>query len=461
MRSKLAWSSIFALLLLGSSASRAYAHAYVVGESPVAQSTVAAAPNVVRITFDEEIDLPDGPAIEVVDGSGRRVDKNDASVAPDDATTVVCRLGTLPRGSYTVRWRVVSADTHVVHGSFTFGVGVAAGPPQEESESPFDPSAPLASILRSLVLLGVVVAAGAVFFRIAFRRLLEPPFAEAVTRHVRAGSIVALLASLALLAVQSIESAGDLGRGLSTNGLLSTLRSPFGLPWAVRCIGLLVLLAAARLQGGATAALGAIATAAVLVGLSVAGHATAPADYATPQVMEAVDWVHLLSISAWLGGIAVLLAGVTATRERVDESMRRWLARFTRIALPAVVLTLATGVYASLSHEPNVTLLLTTAWGVTLALKVTLVLILLGFGVLSLRAGLGGDVRFSGTVLRVEVTLAVVILAVTGFLVGQSPPTCMFMPAGVPMPPNMKMPPGMQMCSLSLPTARTENVHVA
>jgi copper transport protein len=413
----------------------------------------------VHITFDEEIDLPDGPAIEVLDSAGRRVDKNDCAIDPDDATAVLCHLGALARGSYTVRWRVVSADTHVVHGSFTFGVGVAAERGEVEGESPFDPSAPIASILRWLTFLGIVLAAGAIFFRLAFRRVLDPPFAAAVSRHVRAGGIVALLASIVLLAVQSIASAGNVIRGLSWAGALSTLHSPFGVPWLVRIIALFVLLLCAALTRPGELLLGSLAAASALVSFSVAGHATAPAVYATPAAMEAVDWVHQASICAWLGGVAVLVAGLTAMRERTGEFVRTWLARFSKVAVPAVALMLATGVYASLAHEPNVTLLLTTEWGVALAVKVALVLLLLGFGALSLRAGLGGQLRFSGLVLRVELILAVCILAVTGFLVGQSPPTCMFMPAGVPVPANMKMPPGMQMCSL-YHHFLMENVHV-
>jgi copper transport protein len=428
--------------------SLADAHAYVVSATPAAQSTVSTAPAAVTIGFDEQIDLPDSPAIEVFDSAGKRVDKNDAAIDPDDVTKVVVHLNPIPPGSYTVRWRVVSADTHVVHGEFTFGYGAAAQAAALTEESPFDPSAPLASLLRWLVLLGIVAAVGAFVFQLAFRRALDETFERIAVRHTRYGAVTALTAGAALFLVQSIAAAGEVGRGTSAAGLMSTLHSNFGMTWAWRNVALIALAVCATARSRSTILLGALAAAATVATLSLAGHATAarPA-YGVPMTMELADSVHAASISAWLGGVAVLVAGL-ARRPGDDHELRAWLARFSYLAVPAVILTLATGVYASLAHEPHPTLLLTTQWGVSLALKLALFVVILAFGALSLRAGLGGELRMSRNVLRVEAVLAVVILAVTAFLVGQSPPMCMYMPRGARMPPNMKMPPGMQMCLL-------------
>ncbi len=437
--------------------SAADAHAYIVNQAPQAQAIVATAPSVVTISFDEEIDLPDGPAIEVFDSAGKRVDKNDAAIDPDDVTKVVAHLNAIQRGSYTVRWRVVSADTHVVHGVFTFGVGVAAQSAQAAAESPFDPSAPLVSILRWFAFLGIAVAIGALLFRLAFRDALDETFERVVRHHVRYGAAIAIVASAGLFAVQSIASAGNVPQGFSGSGLLSTLHSSFGIPWIVRIAALIVVIVCSASRSRAAEALSVFAGALVLGTLSLAGHATTVPAYGTRTTMELADWVHLASISAWLGGLAVLIVGLASSHAR-DERLRRWLARFTKLAVPSVILMLATGLYASLAHEPHPTLLLTTEWGVSLAIKVALVIGLLAFGALSLRAGAGGALRSSGVVLRVEALLAVIILAVTAFLVGQSPPTCMFMPPGSHMPANMKMPPGMQMCLLPRPTTKGVNI---
>ena len=40
-----------------------------------------------------------------------------------DGTELRVPLKTLPPGTYTVRWRVLSVDTHRTQGSFSFSVG--------------------------------------------------------------------------------------------------------------------------------------------------------------------------------------------------------------------------------------------------------------------------------------------------------------------------------------------------
>src|SRR5580693_2423351 len=96
--------ALAALAIVLAGALPASAHAYILLATPAAGATVDAAPATVRIQFDEPIALPDGPAITVVDAAGKRVDKNDAAVDPNDATAVVVDVLPLTRGSYDVRW---------------------------------------------------------------------------------------------------------------------------------------------------------------------------------------------------------------------------------------------------------------------------------------------------------------------------------------------------------------------
>jgi methionine-rich copper-binding protein CopC len=50
------------------------------------------------------------------------VDKGDAHVDAGDATLLWVSLPSLAPGTYRVTWRVLSVDTHVTEGDFTFEV---------------------------------------------------------------------------------------------------------------------------------------------------------------------------------------------------------------------------------------------------------------------------------------------------------------------------------------------------
>ena len=430
----------------------AAAHAYVVATTPAAGVVVDNAPATVTVQFDEPVTLPDGPALQVLDAAGRRVDKNDAVVDPDDATAVVVHVKPLVRGAYSVRWRVVSADTHVVHGTFSFGYGVAAGTAVAAEDTVFDPSSPLASTLRWLSLTGIVAASGALFFGLAFRTTGRTPFTATEALQMRYGCGLALIANAGLFITQSAGSAGSLTAGISAGALGGTLHSPFGVYWFARMIALVGLLLCTLSRGPLARTVGACVAATILATLTLAGHAGGAPAWGSQATLAVADWIHLAATSAWLGGLGVLTAGILGS-QLAERQRREWLARFTGIAIPAVTLTILTGTYAGLAHEPRPLLLLTTPWGDALAIKIVLVAVLLVFGLLSLRSGMGIQ-RFNGRVLFAELLLALAVLFATGALVGQAPPFCMFMPPGSVMPPDAKMPPGMQMCLLPPKAAR-------
>jgi copper transport protein len=438
--------ALAALAVVLAGAVPASAHAYILLATPAAGATLTAAPATVRIQFDEPIALPDGPAITVVDAAGKRVDKNDVIVDPDDATAVVVHLAPLARGSYEVRWRVVSADTHVVHGTYAFGYGVAAAGTAAAESTLFDPSAPLASVLRWLALAGIAGAAGALAFGTLLRRGDAPEFGRAAERQARYGSALALVATVALFAVQSAASAGALTAGLAAPALTSTLHSPFGIAALIRVLALAVIFFAGPARAPVLRGIAGAGAAVAFATFTFSGHATAAPAFGLTSTLELTDWLHLAAVSAWIGGLGVLATGLAAAHaDLIDSERRAWLARFTVVAAPCVLLTIATGAYATLAHEDHIALLLTTNWGVVLAIKIALVAVLLALGAAHLQAGRGIG-RYGRRTLFVEVVLAAVILLATGVLVGQSPPACMFMPPGSVMPPNAKMPPGMQMC---------------
>lgn len=119
--SHLAANAGAAVLLLLTAAAPAFPHAFPLRAEPRVGSTVAESPTIVAIWFDGEIEGAFSK-IEVYDAAERRVDKNDPRV---DATRTRLEvdLSPLPPGKYQVHWTVLSVDTHVTEGRFTFTVG--------------------------------------------------------------------------------------------------------------------------------------------------------------------------------------------------------------------------------------------------------------------------------------------------------------------------------------------------
>ena len=97
------------------------AHAFLDHALPAVGSTVHESPRSVRLSFTEALE-PAFSRVRIVDASGKEVDGGDSHVDTSDPTILAASLPTLAPGTYRVKWRVVSVDTHVTEGDFTFDI---------------------------------------------------------------------------------------------------------------------------------------------------------------------------------------------------------------------------------------------------------------------------------------------------------------------------------------------------
>ena len=97
------------------------AHAFLKDSEPPVGGTVQTSPNEVRIRFTENIE-PAFSSIKVFDAAGKQVDKRDVHLDRSDRALLHVSLPRLGAAIYKVVWRVVSVDTHVTNGNFTFRV---------------------------------------------------------------------------------------------------------------------------------------------------------------------------------------------------------------------------------------------------------------------------------------------------------------------------------------------------
>jgi copper resistance protein C len=110
---------VAAIVLAAVASSAAFAHAFLDHAEPRVGSTVPTAPREIVLVYSQNLEAAFS-SVEVSDSKGARVDLGKPRIT---ASTMQVGLKPLPPGTYKVRWRVLSVDTHTSQGSFTFHVG--------------------------------------------------------------------------------------------------------------------------------------------------------------------------------------------------------------------------------------------------------------------------------------------------------------------------------------------------
>jgi copper resistance protein C len=114
---------ISALLLLSPAlgVGAVHAHAFLDHADPRVGNTVKS-PRIVSLWFTQNLENTFS-TIEVLDANGARMNVGNALVDTNDRKLLRVPVKVLPAGTYTVKWHVLSVDTHTTDGNFTFHVG--------------------------------------------------------------------------------------------------------------------------------------------------------------------------------------------------------------------------------------------------------------------------------------------------------------------------------------------------
>lgn len=99
----------------------ALAHSMLVKAEPPRRAVLAQAPGHVQLWFNEEIE-GDYASLVVLDAEKHPVTEIKPKLAPDDPKSIVLPLPELTPGKYSVKFRVLSVDGHVVESYFDFTV---------------------------------------------------------------------------------------------------------------------------------------------------------------------------------------------------------------------------------------------------------------------------------------------------------------------------------------------------
>ena len=117
---KITIQSLVAILFLAFQ-THAWAHAFLDHADPKVGSTITNSPAEIKIWFTQNLE-PAFSTVEVFNPQGKQMDKKDARLDDKDKSLFIVPLPKLPVGTYTVKWSVVSTDTHHTQGHFEFTI---------------------------------------------------------------------------------------------------------------------------------------------------------------------------------------------------------------------------------------------------------------------------------------------------------------------------------------------------
>ncbi|MFF4591005.1 copper resistance CopC/CopD family protein [Streptomyces sp. NPDC001388] len=367
--------TVLVLLLLGGGP--ASAHAALRSTDPTDGSVVRTSPRSITLTFTESVGLLDD-SFRLLDPDNQRVELGGSGHVEDRSDTVRVdlpkKLGT---GTFTMAWRVVSADSHPVSGAFTFSVGKASPTmavlPSTATEDPATDG--LYNIGRYLAYVAAALLVGTA----GFVALCRPPDTRPLRGPLLTGGWTLAGSTVFLFFLRAPYEAGAGPSGaLDPSGLTRTLDGRPGLALVARL--LLVAAAAALLlrQRGrpepSRAALAGGAALAVGLALTWAAAEHASAGIQVPLAM-ASSVLHLLAMAVWLGGLVALLT--LLPRASVPS---RVVTRFSRLAGISVTVLVVTGVYQSWRGLGSASALTETTYGRVLLAKLAAVAVLLAAG---------------------------------------------------------------------------------
>lgn len=380
------------------------AHAYLTKSSPSDNEVMTQAPAKVTLQFNEALQ-PAFHSIIVMDSSGAEVNQGNSRVPAGQPAVLEVDLKTgLPDGIYTVQWKAVSGDGHPVNGTFPFQIGTGSqNTASHIVYAGYTPGADLI-LIRWVFYVSLAFLLGVLCF---YLYLLPAgggsrhPELSPRSRKLLGISYAALI--LGVLLSLPMQTAIEAGVGWSevwnAELLGKMLRiTSFGHIWLVQVILVLLLgaLLYAATQSTEQKGLRALYAGTLLTGVGLLlskafiGHAASAESIWMPVFM---DFLHLVSVSIWLG--CLLALGLILPREaslpnEPDLRKKSYFAVIERFSLwgtTLVAAVLISGVYASLTYVPTWYSLLHTAYGRILLLKCVLLLVMLGFAAVHLIRG--------------------------------------------------------------------------
>ncbi len=383
----------------------AWAHARLEATTPADGSIVPHAPTRVTATFDEAVGVSP-TSLEVFSPTGSRVDTGGTTHGSTPDQIAINLKPGLGKGTYTVGWHVISADSHPVQGAFTFSIGAP-------SSTTVNPAAlnqggsPLIGtafgVVRFVAFCCFALLIGAVAFVLwCWPAGASSPLVLRLTMGAWSGLAGSVLGAVLL---QGVYGAGTgVNKVFWPNVLHATLYSRYGRSLGVRLLLVIValfvftsILGNLRVEGRRVSVKASVTWGVLAAALAATW---AAADHAGQGIQVplalASDTIHLTSVGLWLGGLTMLAtivlrrsvasgpgpAGSPASRKgrAATAEIVQAVERFSPIALGCVGAILLTGTYQAWRGVGTLPALFDTTYGRLLLIKIGAMCVLIALG---------------------------------------------------------------------------------
>ena len=412
-------------------------HAMLVSTTPGNDVVLKRAPRSVVLRFNEPVESAFG-SVRAYDAQARRVDAGRVE-RPDERTVSVGLDRTLARGTYTVTWRVVSADSHPVSGAFVFHVQRPGANPAGIAAQVLSSGTPrgvtvLFTVVRFIVFaLLLLVVGGAVALAYPLQTA-APNLRRPLLLALSAWAALLAAAALASIVLQAAAAGGfGLAEALHWESVQAVLETRFG-KVALFQAGVALVVSGVALTATRDARVLLIPAAALVPTTSLAGHASVSGDLALVS-----DIVHVGAAAVWTGGLAFVVIALLAAGDERWPLAARAVPRFSRLAVVSVALLVSSGVLNGYEQVGTWRGLWETTYGLLLLAKLALVLPLLALGAYNNRyavprlarelASRTEQRRFLRTT-GAELALVAAIVGVTAVLVSEPPARASVAPRG-------------------------------
>lgn len=378
------------------------AHSHMIESNPRENEVLHTIPSTVSITFNTPIQAS-FYSLVVYNKAGKRVDTNKSILKENKIENTL--PDSIENGSYTLKWRIVSNDGHPAEGSLPFQIKVEHSkqeitinekPKKEaviEEKRSANTNANVASkgeigawetLIQSIFYLSLCLYIGVLFF---YLKLLPKNYFSQINKKSRqmlyfayAGLALSIIVSLPIQVLNITET-------LQLSSISRVLSSTiFGTAWIVAVFLLILLLVTTYLMKTTRVRfftlLSFILLLALILTKSFIGHTMIASVQAAAVAM---NFLHLLAMSLWLGGLLTILILLPIIKSN-DSAERRtlyWqvLQSFSSWAILFVLVLLISGVFNSLLYLNSVNTLLSTRYGHVLLTKITLMLVMIMYGV--------------------------------------------------------------------------------
>lgn len=354
--------------------SSVFAHAALLETHPADGEIVQVTPEALVLTFNEPLE-PERTEVLLFDWNGRSIPISQGE-SGERSEKVTRELPALRDGTYTVVWKVISADGHPIEGSFSFSVGkendetvaIAAGSGWIETGYTLSRFG-----LEGLILLG------AGFYWTAFFAARQglPGFATLLGAGRFWGGAAIVGGMLLSLSFYSALLPGPSLFRLILEGRWEwVFQSPAVVILFLQLI-LLLLLVIPDMTAGWYLVIWILFATTPAFGGHIWG-------MEHPWTAGGLRMIHLWMVAAWLGGLSyLLLAGWHASRHRLAWDWHRFRPFIGWVAMVAAGFAISSGMVMILLQTDIRSAFLSGAiWSTLLWVKVllTLVMLLVGWG---------------------------------------------------------------------------------